>query len=246
MRLFVVFLFAFLFGVQITFAQKKNIKTYPRVKVAYQEKEKGLKADLKKIGVNLSNVELLLVGLKKERDLQAWVRNKGSKKYQLFRKYPFCSFSGELGPKRQMGDGQIPEGLYKISYFNPWSNFYLSMKVNYPNRSDKIRGKRGSLGGDIFIHGSCVTIGCIPITDDLIKELFVLSVEANRNRKVGVFLLPQALNPENLDLLKKEFPEQKNAHMLWAELMPVYQFFEKNASLPKVYTDKKGKYYIPK
>ena len=39
-----------------------------------------------------------------------------------------------------------------------------------PNAADRILGERGRLGGDIFIHGSCVTIGCVPIEDDGIEE----------------------------------------------------------------------------
>ena len=33
------------------------------------------------------------------------------------------------------------------------------MRVSYPNVLDR---KLKHTGGDIFIHGSCVTIGCIP------------------------------------------------------------------------------------
>jgi hypothetical protein len=40
----------------------------------------------------------------------------------------------------------------------------------YPNESDRILGERKNQGGDIFPHGNCVTIGCLPITDGGIKE----------------------------------------------------------------------------
>jgi murein L,D-transpeptidase YafK len=74
-----------------------------------------------------------------------------------------------LGPKRRKGDGQVPEGLYVIDTFNPNSIFYLSLGINCPNASDRVLGK-GELGGDIFIHGNRVTIGCIPIRDYPIKR----------------------------------------------------------------------------
>ena len=68
-------------------------------------------------------------------------------------------------------DGQIPEGIYGIGYLNPNSSYYFSLKVTYPNASDRARAKadgRTNLGGDIMIHGQAVTIGCVPVGDDAI------------------------------------------------------------------------------
>ncbi|MBR4615676.1 MAG: hypothetical protein IKO55_08730, partial [Kiritimatiellae bacterium] len=55
--------------------------------------------------------------------------------------YPMTAFSGSLGPKLREGDGQIPEGIYGIGYLNPNSSYYLSLKVTYPNASDRARAK---------------------------------------------------------------------------------------------------------
>ena len=52
------------------------------------------------------------------------------------------------------------------------------MGINYPNESDKILGEKGNLGGDIFIHGSNVTVGCMPMTDEVIREIYILNIEA--------------------------------------------------------------------
>ena len=57
----------------------------------------------------------------------------------------------------------------------------LSMRINYPNTSDKILSNKTKPGGNICIHGNCVTIGCMPITDDLIKELYIFCIEAKNN-----------------------------------------------------------------
>jgi len=67
--------------------------------------------------------------------------------------------------KTSFRDEQVPEG------FNPQSNFQLSLHVSYPNAADRISGSKQNLG-DIFLDGNCVTIGCIPITDDEIKEVY--------------------------------------------------------------------------
>ena len=89
------------------------------------------------------------------------------------RTFPFQGFSGTLGPKLREGDGQIPEGLYRIEYLNPNSSYHLSLKIDYPNAFDREKGRsdgRERLGYDIFIHGKSVTVGCIPIGDEAIGQ----------------------------------------------------------------------------
>lgn len=108
------------------------------------------------------------------------------------RTYPMTGFSGTLGPKLREGDGQIPEGVYGIEYLNPNSRFYLSLKVSYPNASDRKRAKadgRTKLGGDIMIHGKNATIGCIPIGDDAIEDVFYLA-NAVGIRNITVVIAP--------------------------------------------------------
>ena len=108
------------------------------------------------------------------------------------RRYPMTGFSGTLGPKLCEGDGQIPEGVYGVEYLNPNSSFHLSLKVSYPNVSDKERAAtdgRTNLGGDIMIHGGNATVGCIPIGDDAIEELFCVVAEVGKNN-VSVIIAP--------------------------------------------------------
>ena len=102
--------------------------------------------------------------------MEVWIKEASKDYYVLLNTYDFCTTSGTLGPKRKEGDLQIPEGIYTINHFNPQSNFYLSLGINYPNASDKILSDPVHPGGDIYLHGNCVTIGCIPLTDDKIKE----------------------------------------------------------------------------
>lgn len=106
--------------------------------------------------------------------------------------YPMTGFCGTLGPKLREGDRQIPEGIYGIEYLNPNSSYYLSLKVSYPNASDRRRAKaegRTNLGGDIMIHGKNVTIGCVPIGDDAIEDVFYLANSVGI-RNVSVVMAP--------------------------------------------------------
>lgn len=107
----------------------------------------------------------------------------------MIKSYPFTGFSGGLGPKLREGDGQIPEGVYAIEYLNPNSQFHLSVKLDYPNLFDKAKGRadgRDRLGLDIFIHGGSATIGCIPIGDAGIEEVFLMVSEVGINNVTAI------------------------------------------------------------
>ena len=126
------------------------------------------------------------------------------------RKYPMTAFSGVLGPKLREGDGQIPEGVYGIEYLNPNSSYYLSLKVTYPNASDRARAEadgRTNLGGDIMIHGKAVTIGCIPVGDDAIEDIFYLA-NAVGIKNVSVVIAPY-------DMRNGRKPELERSPLQW-------------------------------
>ena len=88
--------------------------------------------------------------------------------------------------------------------------FHLSLKVSYPNEFDRkqaIQDGRVNLGGDIMIHGGCATIGCIPIGDDAIEELFYfVAMIGKENTKV--IIAPY-------DLRKGRNRELETSSLLW-------------------------------
>ena len=155
---------------------------------------------------------LTLIGLKHERTLEVWTKRNGKKIHLTT--YPFTAFSGILGPKFKEGDRQIPEGIYRISYLNPKSKFHLSMRVNYPNAFDKKmakKEKRTNLGSDIMIHGSNRTIGCIPIGNEKIEELYFLA------QKVGIKNIKVILAPVDFRKIEVKITK-KNKHPWLKEL----------------------------
>jgi murein L,D-transpeptidase YafK len=163
-----------------------------RVAKAYKEKEDVINNILRDSRIERRSLEIFLRVFKKERIMELWGKDRDSVKFVLLDSYPVCAVSGGPGPKRKQGDFQVPEGFYQINMFNPESNFYLSLGIDYPNKSDRILTPYKKPGGSIFIHGDCVTIGCIPITDDRIKELYIFAVEARANgqRKIQVHIFP--------------------------------------------------------
>lgn len=215
---------------QPLWAQKTGFKTeqlkYKRVKQAYATKWPVLQKELLALKVNANAFDIYLRAFKHEKQLEVWVKNKTDQQFKLLKTYAICASSGDLGPKRKEGDGQVPEGFYRIEAFNPVSNYHLSLKVNYPNTSDVKLGKK-PLGGDIMIHGNCVTIGCIPIEDDPIEELYVLCVEAKTGKSnLPLDIFPCRFTPENEKMLRGSYGSDKLK--FWEGLKEVYASFERS------------------
>jgi len=184
---------------------------------------------------------------KYDSQLEVWVKYENSDQYKLFKTYKVCAMAGTLGPKRMMGDFQVPEGFYYINEFNPKSAYHLSLGLNYPNTSDRILGDSLQPGGDIYIHGKCVTTGCIPIMDSQIEELYILAAHA---KNAGQDFIPVHIfavnfkNPKSSAYLAKylkEFPEYKE---MSGELRQAYQYFEKTKKLPLIMTARNGEYMV--
>ena len=155
--------------------------------------------------VKSSGGKLRILIFKNERSVE--VHAPGWKEPRI---YPMTAFSGTLGPKLREGDGQIPEGVYGIEYLNPNSRYYLSLKVSYPNASDRKRAKadgRTNLGGDIMIHGKAVTIGCVPVGDDAIEDIFYLAASIGI-KNVSVIIAPY-------DMRKGRNPELERSPLAW-------------------------------
>ncbi|MEN8156862.1 MAG: L,D-transpeptidase family protein [Bacteroidota bacterium] len=215
---------------------RESQQRYPRVRQAYAEKWELLESMILEREIRRESLELYLVVYKYEKRLEAWGRNRGEQQFKLLKAYDICAVSGRLGPKRRQGDSQIPEGFYHINIFNPSSNFYLSLGLNYPNQSDRILSDREHPGGDIYIHGACVTIGCIPITDAMIKELYPLCVEARNNgqTRIPVTIYPAKMDPGNRGLLARARGETPDRSNLWEAMQQAYDLFQETHSFPSI------------
>lgn len=215
--------------------KSEQIKHF-KVKQAYTEKLKYIEDLLRSKQLKLETLQLYLRAFKQEGQLEVWAKNITDKQYQLVVTYAICRSSGTLGPKRKEGDYQVPEGFYHINHFNPESNYYLSLGISYPNASDKVFADKKYPGGAIYIHGNCVTIGCLPITDDKIKELYILTLEAcdNGQKEIPVTIFPARMTQKNLDKLKQEGSFSNETWNLWQDLKTGYDLFEKTLEVPAV------------
>lgn len=204
---------------------------FPRVANANKQKGKAIDALLKAKGIDENEFDLFLRAFKKEQKLEVWAKNKNSESYVMLKDYDFCATTGTLGPKRRSGDRQIPEGFYTVNFFNPQSNYHLSFRINYPNESDLVFSDKINPGDNIFIHGDCVTIGCIPIGNDNIDELYLLAAKAKSFGEVNVHIFPFRMTEINFGSMKTENPQHSE---FWGWLKPGYDVFENNKKLPKI------------
>lgn len=104
-----------------------------------------------------------------------------------FKVYKISLGANPTGNKVKQGDNRTPEGTYYISFKNPNSRGYRSLKISYPNEDDRQRAIKAGVnpGGDIFIHGlwwntqdpnnhwkDNWTRGCIAVNNTQIEEIF--------------------------------------------------------------------------
>ncbi|RYY36288.1 MAG: hypothetical protein EOP46_07055 [Sphingobacteriaceae bacterium] len=230
------------FGIEKNFLSKQ--KSNSRVKTAYTDKENKLAERLAPFHISLNNINILITAFKAEQQLVVYIKRPTEPRYQRFASYDICSTSGMLGPKRQRGDGQVPEGFYYIDRFNPSSSFYLSLGLNYPNQADRIRAGKNDPGSDIFIHGSCVTIGCMPMTDELIKEIYILALQAHNSgqEKIPVYVFPFKFDGINADKFAARYKGDKAIQSFWSNLKRGYDSFKTTSRELKTSVNKNGEY----
>jgi murein L,D-transpeptidase YafK len=217
---------------------------YPRVRTASKEKDEVLRQRFKEKGLAFPPRAILLRAFKQEAVLELWGAEANDKPYVLVHEYRICTSSGTLGPKRRFGDEQVPEGFYELDWFNPQSNFFLSLHISYPNASDRILGSHQNPGGDIFLHGNCASIGCIPITDEGIKEVYWLAVLVHNQSQqhLTIEIFPARLTDEGLKALAAAHQNQSALITFWGNLKEGYDYFEKNHRLPRIRTRADGGY----
>jgi len=217
---------------------------FPRVRTAAAEKDVLLRERFPAKGLPYPPHAILLRAFKREASLELWATAASDQPYVLVHEYRICTSSGVLGPKRRFGDQQVPEGFYELDWFNPQSNFFLSMHINYPNASDRILGYRQNLGGDIFLHGNCASIGCIPITDDGIKEVYWLAVLVHSagQQHLPIEIFPARLTDNGLRSFAAMHRNQAELISFWNNLKEGQDFFENGHRAPRVTTRSDGSY----
>ncbi len=220
-------------------------KSFAKVADVFRRKEDTLRKQFEAKGLQWPAKYVYIRSFKYDSQLELWVKSSISEPFRLFKTYKVCAMAGSLGPKRMAGDYQVPEGFYYINEFNPNSLYHLSLGLNYPNASDRLLSDSSLPGGDIYIHGSCVTQGCIPITNDQIEELYVITAYAKAQGEdfIPVHIFPVKFNnPRSVEYLTKFLNAYTEYKPLVENLKSVFYYFEKNKEVPLVMISPKGEY----
>ena len=219
-------------------------KQYARVRGAIQGKANILDRSLAAQGLKSTALNILIVAYKSEAVLDVYAKSPNEPGYRKLVSYPICAASGELGPKRRKGDRQVPEGFYRIDRFNPVSSYHLSLGVDYPNSADKLKSRATDLGGDIFIHGSCVTIGCLPMTNAVIEEIYLYAIYARNSgqKTIPVYIFPFQMTQEKMGKYEAVYRGQPEMIAFWRNLKQGYDKFIENGKALTVSVTRNGDY----
>jgi murein L,D-transpeptidase YafK len=188
----------------------------------------ALEADLEENGFRLGAPAFIRV-LKADSSLEVWML-KGAR-FQLYRSYSICKWSGVLGPKLYEGDRQSPEGVYFITGGDLIVNarWHRAMNVGFPNPRDRALGLTGS---GILIHGKCSSVGCFALTDDVVEDVYDIvqaALQAGQPR-VPVHIFPFELTREKLaGVAGDEWSD------FWKELKRGHDLFLRDGLPPRTY-----------
>lgn len=222
-------------------------KTSYRVTDVFRRIEDSVKKqfDEKKLAWPPSSVYIR--SFKYDRLLEVWVKGDRKDAYKLFKTYKVCMQSGTMGPKRMEGDYQVPEGFYYINEFNPNSNYHLSLGLNYPNASDRILSDSARPGSAIYIHGNCVSTGCIAISDIPIEEVYVIAAHARASGQdfIPVHVFPVKYNVrKSFEYMSENTKGKETLQKFTARLKEVFDFFEEKKQIPVIMVNRSGEYVV--
>lgn len=181
-------------------SRSKDLTVAGRLKQVGPRARARLKPRFAAQDVTYPPARLTIVGLKRERRLKLYAANRTGK-WRYIAQYPIAAASGVPGPKLREGDMQVPEGIYRIDYLNPQSIFHLSLAISYPNEFDRRQGRkdgRKRLGGDIMIHGSWYSEGCLALGDTAAEDMFVLAADTGL-KNIRVLLAPLDFRHKTLE-----------------------------------------------
>ncbi|MFN8322293.1 MAG: L,D-transpeptidase family protein [Chitinophagales bacterium] len=218
-------------------------KSYERVSDAYLRKEEYflMKCRAKEIPEETFGNMFIRV-FKQEQVMEVWVQ-KPNGQYIKFNEFKVYAMSGTLGPKRQQGDAQVPEGFYYINDYNPVSNYHLSLGVSYPNESDLRLSNALKKGGDIYIHGGQASSGCMAMSNYYIEDIYIAAVKAHSRgqQKIPVHIYPFKPTVINVEYYTR-FPQYSKHVKLWRNMAQGYMMFERTNRIPDVYVGNDGYY----
>ena len=202
-------------------------KLVDRLTPSWMENQKSTSALLAEKGMRLSAPIFVRI-YKEESELEIWKLKDG--RFQHFRTYPICAWSGALGPKLKVGDKQTPEGFYTVSrrQMNPNSHYHLAFNIGFPNAYDFANRRKW-----LRRYGARrLQIGWrFAMTDPLIEDIYALAREAFAGGQAyfHVHIMPFRMTAANM-ASHRDSPW----YQFWLRLKEGYDLFEATGKPPIV------------
>jgi len=218
--------------------QLKNINAAK----AYQQKEAKMKKLLAEKNIDYQTLEVYIRVIKQEELVELWAKDRTiNQEFQFIKSYKLCLTNNHDGLRGI--DLLIPESFYTVVEFLPYDPYYARLLTDFPTACEKLRGRTG---GGIALHGGCFSTYCSPLTDEDIKEVYIMAVEARSKGQwnVPIHNFPARLNDSIFNTLKANPKYNKDEKLiaLWKNLKPMYDYFELKRKLLKYTHNDKGEY----
>ncbi|MBI4645105.1 MAG: hypothetical protein HY738_00565 [Bacteroidia bacterium] len=209
-------------------------------------------------GISYPPQYILFRAFKLEREFEIWGSDSSNDSLKLIKIIRICAVDDSPGPKLIQGDGKTPEGFYTAngvfgsSYWFMWlklnrenidrygqvgngSSFKLC--VNYPNPADIQRtakySKNSNPGGEICIHGNCVTAGCISFKNRAFLPVYYFAANHNKTKfgLVNVYIFPCRFDEADIYQYYKNYDILDSAGIVsfWNNIKEGYELFEKTS-----------------
>ena len=120
---------------------------------------------------------------------------------EIFRTFDIALGVEPSGHKQKEGDNRTPEGRYWLDLRNDRSDYFLSIRISYPNERDRREAERLGVppGGQIMIHGqpntptysaayyrqTDWTNGCIAVSNSDMIDIWLMTPD-----RVPIEILP--------------------------------------------------------
>jgi len=208
---------------------------------------------------------------KYDEEYEVWAGNSNKDTLKLIQTFQICAMDTYPGPKSQQGDGKTPEGFYTCSnlYGSSYGFMWIKLNndevdtygsvgrgssfklyVNYPNSIDKARTAKykpgKNTGGDICIHGNCVSAGCISFKNRVFLPVYAFQKKhkANLYGNIQIHIFPYRFDKHDMDSFLNDYQALPKEYLkeFWTNLKEGYDKF--NASHVAIKVTRSGSKYI--
>ncbi|HBS87241.1 MAG: hypothetical protein A2W91_03405 [Bacteroidetes bacterium GWF2_38_335] len=163
---------------------------------------------------------------KYDEEIEVWAGKSNTDSLTLIQTFRICAMDKFPGPKNTEGDGKTPEGFYSCSnlYGSSYGFMWIKLNtgdvdeygevgggssfklfVNYPNNVDRNRITRNfpgrKTGGDICIHGNCVSAGCISFKNRVFLAVYGFQRKHNSAKygNIQIHIFPYRFDKHNAE-----------------------------------------------